>query len=203
MKPIRQLTPAVFLDKDGTLVEDVPYNADPRLLKWYPGVFEGLARLQAHGYRLVVITNQPGVALGRFREEAVGILEAEMRSRMQKSGVLLDGFYYCPHHPEGTVLEYRAVCRCRKPAGGLLERAARALSIDLRQSWMVGDILNDVEAGRRAGCRTILVNTGGETEWWLTQGRRPHFVTSSVQAAAECILRHQKSPMTNVERHCA
>jgi histidinol-phosphate phosphatase family protein len=147
---------AVFLDKDGTLIADVPYNVDPRRIRFLPGVLDGARRLHAAGYRLVVVTNQPGVALGFFEAAALDAVEAALRDAFSAAGAPLAGFFYCPHHPSGHVRPYAAACGCRKPMPGLLHAAARTLDIDLAGSWMVGDILNDVEAGRRAGCRTVL-----------------------------------------------
>src|SRR5690349_4128123 len=106
---------AVFLDKDGTLVEDVPYNADPAEMRLMPGAAEGLFLLHVAGFRLFVVSNQSGVARGYFREEALGAVEARLRELLVRADVPLSGFYYCPHHPEGSVPEYAVECRCRKP----------------------------------------------------------------------------------------
>jgi D-glycero-D-manno-heptose 1,7-bisphosphate phosphatase len=179
---------AVFLDKDGTLIADVPYNVDPRRILLLPGVETGLARLHAAGYRLVVVTNQSGVARGYFPESALWVVEAHLRALLLAAGVPLSGFYYCPHHPDGVVSAYARACDCRKPAPGLLLRAARELGIDLHRSWCVGDILHDVEAGRRAGCRTVLLCTGHETEWHLGPRRVPHAIARDFDEAVAVIL---------------
>jgi histidinol-phosphate phosphatase family protein len=180
--------PAVFLDKDGTLVEDVPYNVDPEQIRLAPGAAEGLAALHEAGYALVVVSNQSGVARGRFAEAALPGVERSLRRLLAAFGVPLAGFYYCPHHPEGTVSAYAVRCVCRKPAPGMLHRAASELGIDLARSWMVGDILDDVEAGRAAGCRTILIDNGNETEWRTGPGRRPTRVAADLAEAARLIL---------------
>ncbi len=175
---------AIFLDKDGTLIEDVPYNVDPALIRLYPDVPEALRRFRAAGYRLIVISNQAGVARGYFEEEAlVGVRETLYRL-LAAEGVPLDGFYYCPHHPGGVVAAYAVACECRKPGPGMILRAAREHGVDLAGSWMVGDILNDVEAGNRAGCRTVLIDNGNETEWVAGEGRTPHLVARTVLEAA-------------------
>jgi histidinol-phosphate phosphatase family protein len=179
---------AVFLDKDGTLVEDVPYNVDPDRIRLMPGAAEGLQRLHAAGYPLVVVSNQSGVARGLFAEEALVAVEERLRKLLADAGVPLAGFYYCPHHPQGTMAAYAVDCDCRKPAAGLLLRAAREHGYDLGRSWFVGDILNDMEAGRRAGCRTILLDNGHETEWVLSPERTPDFTVSDLAAAARIIL---------------
>ncbi|HEY9880585.1 MAG TPA: HAD family hydrolase [Leptolyngbyaceae cyanobacterium] len=176
---------AVFLDKDGTLIENVPYNVDPALIRLYPETCSGLRRLHEAGYLLIVITNQSGVARGYFSEAAIAPVEAHLR---QVLGVPLAGFYHCPHHPDGSVAQYAIDCTCRKPEPGMLLQAAADLNIDLAQSWLIGDILNDVEAGRRAGCRTILIGNGNETEWVLTPERIPHHTVSNLDQAADSIL---------------
>lgn len=179
---------AVFVDKDGTLVEDVPYSADPALLRLTPNAAEGLRLLADAGYRLVVVSNQSGVARGRFPEEALPAVWARLRELLGAAGVELHGFRYCPHHPQGSVPDYAVACRCRKPSAGLLLAAAEEDGIDLAASWMVGDILDDVEAGRRAGCRTVLVDRGGETEWRRSLLRTPDRVASDLREAALAIL---------------
>ena len=171
---------AVFLDKDGTLVEDVPYNADPARLVLTRGAVEAVRAFAARGYRIIVVSNQPGIALGRFSADALKAVENRLRELLPR----LDGFYYCPHAP-------RAGCRCRKPAAGLLERAAREHRIELAESWMVGDILDDVEAGRRAGCRTVLVDNGNETEWEVTPERVPEHIAHDLAEAAALVLEHE------------
>jgi len=181
-------TAAVFLDKDGTLVHDVPYNVDPALIRLTPGAVEALGLLHAAGYRLIIVSNQSGVARGRFPETALAAVEERLRALLAQRGVPLTGFYYCPHHPDGSVAAYAVACSCRKPAPGMLIRAAREHGIDLSRSWMVGDILNDVEAGHRAGCRSILIDNGNETEWELTPERTPEHIAGDLPGAARALL---------------
>lgn len=180
------LRPAVFLDKDGTLVHDVPYNVDPTHVRLTPGARAGVRALRRAGYALVVATNQSGVARGLFAPEALGAVRDRIEALI---GLTLDGFCFCPHHPAGRVPAYTAVCGCRKPLPGLLLRAASDLGLDLARSWMVGDILHDVEAGTRAGCRTVLLLGGSETEWITGPLRTPTRVAPDLAAAAEAILR--------------
>jgi histidinol-phosphate phosphatase family protein len=170
------MTPAVFIDKDGTLVEDVPYNVDPARITLANGAGSAVSRLSASGYRVIVVSNQPGAALGRFPEEKLRDVETHLRRLLPA----LDGFYYCPHAPQ-------AGCTCRKPAPGMLRRAARECGVDLAASWMIGDILDDVEAGRRAGCRTILLDNGNETEWRLGEARSPDHIARDLPQAAAII----------------
>jgi histidinol-phosphate phosphatase family protein len=170
------LSRAVFVDKDGTLVVDVPYNVDPVRIRLTTEAFEAVARLAAQRYRVIVVSNQPGAAMGLFEEGSLKQVEARLRELLPG----LDGFYYCPHLAATG-------CSCRKPRPGLLERAAREHGIDLRASWMIGDILDDIEAGRRAGCRTILLDVGSETEWLLGGERSPHHFAANLPAAAAIV----------------
>jgi D-glycero-D-manno-heptose 1,7-bisphosphate phosphatase len=181
------MMPAVFLDKDGTLIEDVPYNVDPGRIRLAAGAEEGLRLLHAAGYGLIVISNQSGVARGLFPEEALVAVEERLRGLLAGAGVPLLGFYYCPHHPEGVVPGLAVACACRKPEPGLILRAAGEHGIDLTGSWFVGDILDDVEAGRRAGCATVLIDNGHETEWVLSPLRTPHVVAADLAEAARRI----------------
>jgi len=180
---------AVLFDKDGTLLEDVPYNVDPALMRFAPGAREALTLLAAHGLRLFVVSNQSGVALGRFGYEALDEMEAHLRRMFEACGVTLAGAYWCPHHPEGIVARYAYRCACRKPAPGMLLQAAREHGIDLSASWFVGDILDDIEAGARAGCRTVLIDNGNETEWVSGPQRVPTLREPDLLRAALAIVR--------------
>ncbi len=183
---------AVFLDKDGTLLRDLPYNVDPAKMELMPGVPEGLRALRDAGYRLVMVSNQSGAARGYFPLRALGVVEARLRELLKAEGVALAAVYWCPHHPEGVVRCLDVFCVCRKPFPGLLRQAASDLGIDLARSWMAGDILNDIEAGRRAGCYTALVETGGETEWHGGPLRIPDVVATRFDEAATAILEHDR-----------
>jgi D-glycero-D-manno-heptose 1,7-bisphosphate phosphatase len=174
------LRKAIFLDKDGTILEDVPYNVDPTRMRLAPGARTGLRLLQEAGFRLIVVTNQSGVARGLFPEEELVGVEARLRELLGDAGISLDSFYYCPHHPEGSVAAYARECSCRKPAPGLLFRAARQRQIDLAHSWMVGDKPTDAEAGARAGCRVVAIS-GANPEIGSSN-------TTDLAGAAELIL---------------
>ncbi len=180
--------PMVFLDKDGTLIRDVPYNVDPRRIRLAPGADGGVRALHGAGYPLVVVSNQSGVARGLFPEAALDEVTRRLRILLGVLGVPLVDALYCPHDPAGVVDAYRVACGCRKPAPGLLTTAAAAHGADLARSWMIGDILDDVEAGARAGCRTILLDTGAETEWRDGVYRRPDHRARDLAQAAEIVI---------------
>ena len=182
--------PAVFFDKDGTLVRDVPYNVRPELIEWLPGVFEALGTLHDAGFRLVVVTNQSGVAHGRFTERELDRYLAAFTDELADAGVTLDAVVYCPHHPEGRLSRYRRFCACRKPNPGMLASAAARLAIDTPRSWMIGDLLDDVEAGARAGTFTVLLGVHDDQRPPESGLRRPDIVAYSVTEAADAILRH-------------
>lgn len=180
--------PAVFLDKDGTLVRDVPFNDDPDKVELMPGVGAGLRECASAGYRLFIVTNQSGIARGLMTERGLRATMARLVALLAAEGVHLDGSYICKHYPESVVPRLRAGCGCRKPMPGLVLRAAREHAIDLGRSWLVGDILDDIEAGNRAGCRTVLV-PNGETEWLAGPFRTPELIVSGFADAAEAILK--------------
>ncbi|ARP76492.1 D-glycero-alpha-D-manno-heptose-1,7-bisphosphate 7-phosphatase [Bordetella genomosp. 6] len=182
------LTPAVFLDKDGTLLEDVPYNVAPEHMRLARGAREGLRMLGRLGLPLIVVSNQPGVALGHFDTACIAPMAARLSTLCEQAGAPLSGFYWCPHHPQGRIAAYARRCACRKPAPGMLLRAAREHGLDLRRSWMVGDILDDIEAGHRAGCRSVLLDNGGETLWQAGAQRTPTQCVPDLAAAAAAIV---------------
>ncbi|WP_345815166.1 HAD family hydrolase [Paraburkholderia sp. PREW-6R] len=184
------MRPAVFLDKDGTLLDDVPYNVDPALMRFAPGAREALTLLATQPFQLFIISNQSGVALGKFEHAALSQVEARLHSMFAGCGATLSGIYWCPHHPDGPVERYRAVCECRKPAPGLLLRAAHEHRIDLARSWFIGDILHDVEAGNRAGCKTILLDNGHETEWIEGEYRVPSACAADLDEAARIVVQN-------------
>jgi D-glycero-D-manno-heptose 1,7-bisphosphate phosphatase len=177
---------AVFLDRDGTLVHARHYPSRPEELVLYDGIVDRLAELKAAGLALVMITNQSGIARGLFSTDALDRMHGYLRGQLEPVGADLDGVYFCPHHPEGCVAEFAIACDCRKPQPGMLLRAAVDLDLDLERSWFLGDILDDVEAGNRAGCRTILIDLG--TESTPTEpARTPTFVARSTAHALDIV----------------
>ncbi len=145
--------PAVFLDRDGTMIDETGYLADPEGISFYPGIPEALKRLQERGYLLVVITNQSGIGRGYFDEETALKVNLSMVKKLRDTDVFLTAVYYCPHHPDDK-------CSCRKPGLLMVQRALDDLGIDPGHSWMVGDIDKDARTGINAGLRTIIVETG-------------------------------------------
>jgi D,D-heptose 1,7-bisphosphate phosphatase len=181
---------AIFLDKDGTLVDNVPYNVEPRLITLCSGAGPALRLLARLDYRFFVVSNQDGIAHGHFGEPEMRAVGDRIADLLFREHLTLDGFYYCPHHPEGKVAAYAVQCQCRKPRPGMLLKAASEHGIDLRASWMIGDILHDIEAGNRAGCRTMLIDNGNETEWRLGAGRIPTRMAPDLYSAAVLIASH-------------
>lgn len=175
------MRPAIFLDRDGTLIEDPGYLRDVAGVRLLAGVGEALRDLRSGGFGLVVVTNQSGVARGLLDEICLAAIHDRMRQLLGQEGVRLDGLYYCPYHPEGVVEAYRKESDWRKPGCGMLRQAASDLSIDLGQSWMIGDGVRDVEAGRRAGCRTVLL---AEEE----KGSGGEFVVKDLLAGSRLVL---------------
>ena len=185
---------AVFLDKDGTLIENVPYNVDRTRIRLRPGAVDALLLLVGLGYELIVVSNQPGVALGLFPYGALAAVEEHLNDLFLTHGFRLADCYWCPHHPGGSVADYALTCACRKPMPGLLHAAAAEHGIDLSRSWLIGDILDDVEAGRRAGCRTVLLDAGSETEWKMDEWRKPDVIAADLLEAAAAIMGAASAP---------
>ena len=152
--------PAVFLDRDGTLVRDADYLTEADQLEILPGVPEALRMLRRAGFLLIVVTNQSAIARGWLTEEALRTIHAELNALLGAEGAPIDAFYYCPHLPNGTVPAYARACRCRKPEPGLIRQAAEEWHVDPARSYVVGDSERDAEAGRRAGCRAFQIGNG-------------------------------------------
>ncbi len=190
------MTPAVFLDRDGTLIEERNYLDRLDLMALFPGVGAALARLRDAGFALVLVTNQAGVARGYFDETFVRAAHQHLAALFARDGIVLDGYYYCPHHPEGVVEGYRRVCRCRKPAPGMVEDAARDLDLDVARSFVIGDKWLDVELAKNAGARGILVRTGygAEIEAEPPHGLQPFAIVNTLADAADVIVADARIP---------
>lgn len=187
------MQPAVFLDRDNTLVENDGDLGDPDEVRLVEGVPAGLKALRDAGYRLVVVTNQAGVARGKFTEEGVDAVHQRIAMLIDgeaRSAGLIDRFYYCPYHPEAEITEYKRDHPWRKPHPGMILQAARDMGLEVGQSWMIGDQERDIAAGRSAGCRTILISS----DTALSQKARPTQVAATFGEAVRFIL-NQTSPV--------
>jgi D-glycero-D-manno-heptose 1,7-bisphosphate phosphatase len=184
---------AVFLDRDGTVNEEVGYLSDLKQLRLIPGAGPAIKRLNEAGLKVVVVTNQSGIARGYFSESFVRETHELLKRLLGEQGARIDGIYYCPHHPKAGVSPYTTVCDCRKPGTGMIDQAAQDLAIDVKASFVVGDKWSDVELGRRAGARAILVTSGfaaddpGNVRPGLLND--PDFIARSISEAVEWILR--------------
>lgn len=181
----------IFLDRDGTLNEEVHYLHRKGDLRLLPGVAEALRRLREAGFRIVVVTNQAGVARGYYTEADVRELHRYMNEILRAQGAGVDYFFYCPHHPEHGIGVYKKQCHCRKPETGMFEMAEQYFSVDKAHSWMIGDKLIDVQAGRNYGVHTVLVGTGygAQEHEDMEKQKKPYdFYAETLLAAAEEIL---------------
>ena len=184
------MKPAVFLDRDGTVIEEGGYLNRLDRVSFFPWSVDAVRVLGDAGLRVVVVTNQAGVARGYFDEQFVRATHALIDERMRNGRARIDGYYYCPHHPDGRVASYRAECDCRKPKPGMILRAARELDIDVARSFVVGDRWLDVEMGRAAGATTVLVKTGyGLEDDDRPDGLEADRVADNLMDAAGWILR--------------
>jgi D-glycero-D-manno-heptose 1,7-bisphosphate phosphatase len=183
--------PAVFLDRDGTLLEEAGYLDRLERLVFFPFAIDAVRLLNRGGFAVVVVTNQAGIARGIFKESFVAEAHQHIAQRLAAGGARVDGFYYCPHHPEAVVAEFRQACDCRKPQPGMLTHAAADLDLALDRSFVVGDRWHDLEAGQRVGARTLLVRTGyGKTEEAAPKPRlQPSAIVDNVIEAVSWILR--------------
>jgi D,D-heptose 1,7-bisphosphate phosphatase len=183
----------VFLDRDGTLLEEAGYLDRLERLAFFPYAIDAVRLLNRAGFAVVIITNQSGIGRGMYGEQFVKETHDVITARMHAGGAILDGFYYCPHHPDASIESYRKDCDCRKPAPGMLTRAAADLDLDLARSFSVGDKWTDVQVGQAAGARGVLVRTGyGRlNEATPLPGVSPAAVAENVIAAVAWILRER------------
>jgi D-glycero-D-manno-heptose 1,7-bisphosphate phosphatase len=187
---VTDLRRAVFLDRDGTLLEEANYIAEIERLAFFPYSSDAVRLLNRAGLAVVVITNQAGIARGIVDESFVGVAHAAISARLAEGGAHVDAYYYCPHHPQGIVEAFRRACDCRKPQPGMLRRAADDLGLDLGASFVVGDKLTDVEAGHAVGARAVLVRTGFGRKEEALPGRRvePDAIVDNLMGAVSWIL---------------
>lgn len=188
---------AVFMDRDGTINEEVGYVNHIERFVLLPRVGEAIRLLNQHGLKAVVITNQSGAARGYFPESLIHLVHQRMQELLKREGAYLDGIYYCPHHPDVGSPPYRQKCGCRKPETGLVDEASRALDLDCFKSYMIGDRGKDLEFARRIGAKGILVLTGyGRGEWEYCQNQwkvKPDHVAQDLYEAVQWILNQERT----------
>ncbi len=187
---MEEKSPAVFLDRDGTLNEDVHYLSRMEQLRIYPQSGEAIRLINAAGMKAIVVTNQSGIARGYFTEAFVRSVHDRINELLAAEGARIDGFYVCPHHPVYGIGIYKQHCDCRKPEPGLLLRAAAEMNIDLSRSYMIGDMLKDIEAGKKAGARGILVKTGYGAN--VVRTDMPAYIAEDILDAVQWIMRDRK-----------
>lgn len=197
MSGAKHMEKIVFMDRDGTINEEVNYLFRSEDMKLLPGAARAIGRLNRAGFRVVVATNQAGVARGYYTEEDVRRLHRYMNEELEKEGAHIDRFFFCPHHPQAGLGPYRTDCECRKPKPGLLRMAEQEYEVDKAHSYMIGDKLADVQAGQSYGVTGILVGTGyGKEERKLAEeGREPlcyAYFAENLEAAADWILEREK-----------
>jgi D-glycero-D-manno-heptose 1,7-bisphosphate phosphatase len=194
--------PAVFFDRDGTLNEEVEFLTVPEQMRLIPGAGRAVRAVNENGFLALVISNQSGIARGLFTEADLIPIHAKFRQELGASGARIDRIYYCPHHPTTGIPPYRADCDCRKPRPGMLRRAEEEMGVDLSRSYVIGDRIGDVLAGRNAGAKGILVLTGYGTSSIAEcreQGVVPDYIAPSVAEAVNFILNERKGvPTENV-----
>ena len=168
---------AVFLDRDGTMAKDVHYCRCPEDFKLFPNTAKAIKLLSEHGFKVIVITNQSGIARGYFTEEALAQIHEKMKTELAKEGAWIDGIYYCPHHPDDN-------CNCRKPKPKLVLQAAKEHDIDLKHSFVVGDLSLDIDLGKAVGCKTILLLDSPQEDMNIS----PDYIASDLLEATQYVL---------------
>jgi D-glycero-D-manno-heptose 1,7-bisphosphate phosphatase len=188
---------AVFLDRDGTLIRDVKYLCAVEQIEILPGAAAALLLLRAHGFKLVVVTNQSAVARGRLSELDLQAIHAEIMERLGRDGAVLDAIYYCPHHPTEGLGDFRRICECRKPKTGMIERAARELDLDPKLSYVVGDKWTDIELAQGAGATGIFIGRDDAKNGAVAGLEVP--LVADLRQAAEWIVGHSPSGRTGAK----
>jgi D,D-heptose 1,7-bisphosphate phosphatase len=180
---------AIFIDRDGTINVDVHYLDNPDKFEMYPCVGEGVKKLKENGFKIIVITNQSGIARGYFTEKQLKNIHERMKKEFQKFGIVLDGIYYCPHHPDDN-------CNCRKPKTGLFEKAIKEHNIDVKKSYVVGDKILDIGAGKKIGATAILIPEPHVRDELLSKKNEwkhnPNYIANDMYDAVEYILSQKK-----------
>lgn len=184
------MSSAVFVDRDGVIIEDGDYVHRVEDLKFIPGAVEGLKNLNAAGFQIIIVTNQAGIARGFYTEDEYHAFSNQLLAILERNGVKINAVYFCPHHLTEGVGKYRVDCSCRKPRTGMLQRAASEHPIEASSSWLIGDKTSDIQAGKEFGLKTILVRTGygGKDAQSMSE---PDYVADDLLDAACLILKKQ------------
>lgn len=181
---------AVFLDRDGVITQDPPHYAYKlEQLKLIPRSAKAIRLLNENGFKVIIVSNQSGVARGYYKKKDVEIFNRAMEDKIKQEGAYIDAVYYCPHHPESKIIEYRINCDCRKPNPGMLLKATQHFDVDLKISFVVGDKISDIIAGSSAGCTTILVLTGQGKLQIFENSIKPDFISVDLYDAVENIIK--------------
>jgi D-glycero-D-manno-heptose 1,7-bisphosphate phosphatase len=191
---------AIFFDRDDTLIEDRGYINNPDQVRLLEGVPEALSQLRSIGYKLVVTSNQSGVARGIVTEEVLGTIHERLEQLLAEQGAYLDKIYYCPYHPDGVIEKYRKESDLRKPKPGMLLKAAKEMDLDLKESWVIGDSNRDIEAGLSAGCKTILIEPPSEEVGLRTDEVKVDFKAVNMREAVNIIKKYQRSSGEEVQK---
>jgi len=184
---------AIFLDRDDTLIEDPGYINHPDQVKLLDSAPEAIAELKALGYKLVVVSNQSAVARGIVSEQVLGKIHDRLKQLLAEKGVFLDRIYYCPYHPDGVIAKYRKESDWRKPNPGMLLAAAEQMDIDLAQSWAIGNSDSDIQAGSRAGCKTVLIDHPSHYKRLDTEKSNPDYRAVNIKEVVNIIKKHLRS----------
>jgi len=193
---------AILVDRDGTLITEKNFLSDIEQVEIVPGAPEALKIFKDLHFKVIVVSNQSGVARGYFSEEKVREINKYIQEVFRKYGVIIDDFYFCPHHPQGTLPQYRKECNCRKPKPGLALKAARQHNLDLKKSVVIGDKISDIQFGKNIGAKTILVKTGYGEETLRTLANSPSlptpdYVATNILDAAHFIQNYLIQPTSD------
>ena len=193
---------AVFLDRDGVITKEPPHYAHKiDQLELIAKSAEAIRLLNESGYKVVVISNQSGVARGYYQEKDIEIYNRAMKKKLEEENAYIDAIYYCPHYSKATIKKYKIDCDCRKPKPGMLKRAERDLNLDLKGSFLIGDKMSDIEAGYRAGCKTILVLTGHGNDELKKNSKiniKPNYISKDLFTAIQIIKRNNSGKGDNM-----
>ena len=187
------MSKAVFLDRDGVITREPPYYAH-RIdqLELISKSAEAIRLLNKSGFKVIVVSNQSGVARGYYQEKDIEIYNRVMKKKLEEEKAYIDAIYYCPHHPRAAIEKYKIDCECRKPKPGMLKQAEKDLNLNLKLSFLVGDKMSDIEAGYRAGCKTILVLTGqgnDELKKISKMNIKPNYISKDLYTASQIIMK--------------